>query len=92
MRDSVRVLQGKNYHDESFVLDECVFIDCTFKNCDFFYSGGDHEWANAKFDNCRFHWRGPAKNTFALLQALGILPPAPPPPTPQSSTAVKPPN
>ncbi len=89
-RESVKVYQGKTYHDESFILEDCVFVECHLKNCDLFFSGGDTEWVNTKFENCRFHWRGPAKSTMALLQVLGILPQQPPAPNPPISTATKP--
>ena len=90
MKSEIRVYEDKNFSDPSFVLDEVVFLRCRLKNCDLFYSGGDTEWAETNFENCRFHWRGSAKNTFALLQVTGMLPkqlPAPAPPQTQ-----KPPN
>jgi hypothetical protein len=87
---SIHVHQGKTLHHQSFILEECVFIECHLKECDLFFSGGDTEWVNTKFENCRFHWRGPAKSTFALLQVMGILPQQPPAPTPPISTAAKP--
>ncbi len=71
-RESVKVYQGKNYHDESFILDESVFIGCALKNCDLFYAGGDFEWTDTTMENCRFHWRGAAKNSFALFQLLQV--------------------
>jgi hypothetical protein len=83
-KESVKVHQDKSYHDESFTIDECVFVRCTLKNCDFFYSGGDTEWVETKFENCRFHWRGAAKNTFALLQVLGLIQQQPPSAIPQT--------
>lgn len=88
-KESVRVYQGKNFHDESFILDECVFLDCSLKNCDLFYSGGDCEWANSTFENCRFHWRGAAKNCFALFQMLNIMSQQAGKPTPPASTTGK---
>lgn len=90
MRSEIKVYQDKTLNDQSFILDEVIFIRCHLKNCDLFYSGGDTEWAEAKFENCRFHWRGRAKNTFALLQNMGIVPQQPPAPTPPTSTAGKP--
>jgi hypothetical protein len=92
MRNEIKVYEDKTLNDQSFVLDDVVFIRCRLKNCDLFYSGGDSEWANTAFENCRFHWRGAAKNTFALLQSMGILPQQPPAPAPPASTANKPPN
>lgn len=65
----------QNFAGRSFVLDDVVFIGCQLKDCDLYFSGGDFEWINTKFDACRFHWRGPAKSTVALLHAIGLLKP-----------------
>ncbi|PYV13361.1 MAG: hypothetical protein DMG21_21230 [Acidobacteria bacterium] len=61
------------FQDRSFNLEEASFVGCTLKNCDLYYSGGDFDWVESRFEACRFHWRGPAKNTVALLQAMGAL-------------------
>ncbi len=61
------------FQDRSFILEEASFVGCTLKNCDLYYSGGDFDWVESRFEACRFHWRGPAKNTVALLQAMGAL-------------------
>ncbi len=92
MSSEIKVYQDKTLNNASFILEECVFIACHLKNCDLFFSGGDTEWVNTNFENCRFHWRGAAKSTFALLQNMGILPQQPPAPAPPTSTATKPPN
>ena len=73
-KESVKVFQGKNYHEESFSLDDCVFIDCVLKNCDLFYAGGDFELVNTNLDNCRVHFRGAAKNTVGIMQMLRMVP------------------
>lgn len=86
----MQVYQGKTLNNQSFVLEDVVFIECQLTNCDLFFSGGDTEWVNCKFDNCRFHWRGAAKSTIALLQNIGLLPQQPPVPTPPTSTSAKP--
>jgi hypothetical protein len=86
----MQVYQGKVFNNQSFVLEEVVFVNCELKDCDLFFSGGDSEWINSKFENCRFHWRGAAKSTFALFQVMGILPQQPPPPIPPTSTAGRP--
>ena len=69
----MRVYNAENLSDQSFVLEEAVFIRCRLKNCDLFYSGGDFEWVETNFENCRFRWRGPAKTTVMLLQGIGLL-------------------
>ena len=86
MRSEIEVFQDKTLTDQSFILDEVVFIRCSLKNCDLFFSGGDTEWVNTNFENCRFHWRGAAKSTFALLQNMGLIPQQPAAPAPPTST------
>ncbi len=71
--NAVHIYEDKNFSDQTFVLEECVFNNCTLKNCDLFYSGGDFEFVNLKAENCRFHWRGGAKNTALLFQTIGML-------------------
>jgi hypothetical protein len=73
MRDEVKVYEDKNLNEQSFILDDVVFIRCRLKNCDLFYSGGDYEWVETSMENCRFHWRGAAKNSVALFQALQVM-------------------
>lgn len=70
MRSEIKVYEDKTLNDQSFCLDEVVFIRCRLKNCDLFYSGGDYEWIETGMENCRFHWRGAAKNSFALFTSL----------------------
>ena len=65
--------RNQNFQGKSFVVEEVAFINCKLTDCDLYYSGGDFDWMNSNFDNCRFHWRGAAKNTLALFQAIGIL-------------------
>jgi hypothetical protein len=65
--------RNQNFQGKSFVVEEVAFINCRLTDCDLYYSGGDFDWMNSNFDNCRFHWRGAAKNTLALFQAMGIL-------------------
>ena len=72
--------RNQNFQGKSFTIDEVVFIKCKLTDCDLYYSGGDFEWIESSFEACRFHWRGPAKNTLAILQAMGILKPAQMPP------------
>jgi len=69
----MKIYEDKNLSDQTFVLEESVFIRCSLKNCDLFYSGGDVEFVELRLDNCRFHFRGPAKNTQMLYQLLGML-------------------
>lgn len=69
----MQAYKNQAFENQSFVIEEVYFENCALRNCDLFYSGGDFEWVNASFDNCRFHFRGPAKNTQALFQSMGLL-------------------
>ncbi len=69
----MKVYTDKTLHDDSFVIEEVCFVNCTLKNCHLFYSGGDCEWVNTNFDGCHFHFLGAAKKTKELLQQIGLL-------------------
>jgi hypothetical protein len=68
-----------NRHDKStltkaaLVLEESFFINCVLIDCDLFYSGGDVEMINTRFENCRWHFRGAALKTVQTLQQFGML-------------------
>jgi hypothetical protein len=53
----VRVL-GKNFERSSVVLDSRWFENCSFKDCEVFYSGGLTEARSCRFDNIRASQRG----------------------------------
>lgn len=80
---SITKYEGQTLTKQSFVMEECCFINCVLKDCDLFFSGGDLEWMNSPLENCRWHFRGPALRTIQLAGALGmlktpqILPPSP---------------
>ncbi|HMD99200.1 MAG TPA: hypothetical protein VKM93_17975 [Terriglobia bacterium] len=79
------------YENETFekrhvVLDDGVFINCTFKSCSLEYSGGDVYVQNCQGDGCQLIWRGAAQRTVFLLQGLGLMvAPNVPVPVPGSS-------
>jgi hypothetical protein len=73
--------EGKTFTKQSFVMDESFFINCVLSDCDLFYSGGDADWMNLTWENCRWHFRGPALKTMQLMQTVGMMT-TPPPPTP----------
>lgn len=87
----MRIYKDKNISEQTFVLEEVSFFDCTLKDCDLFYSGGDFEIVNLKLDGCRVHFRGPAKNTQMLMMTLRMLP-APVQLPPQATSAPPKPN
>lgn len=79
--------ESKKLSGGSYVIEECFFVNCELTDCDLFYSGGDFEWANVKFENCRWHFRRPALKTIQLQTTIGMLKPAPMPLPLQVSTA-----
>jgi hypothetical protein len=71
----MHVHRDKTFSSQSFELEDISFINCQLKDCDLFYSGGDFDFQECRFESCRFHWRGHAKNTVSLLQSIGALRP-----------------
>lgn len=69
----MQTFRNQSFEGRSFLLDEVAFIGCKLKNCDLYYAGGDVEMLDTGLESCHFHWRGPARNTMALLQSLGML-------------------
>ncbi len=86
----MEVLKGQKLDGRHFELEEVSFIECHLADCDLFYSGGEFDWQATQFENCRFHWRGPAKNTTQLLQSLGLMQQQQAPLQIQKSSATKP--
>lgn len=78
--------EAKIFENQHLVLDDGVFINCTFRNCSLEYSGGDVYVQNCQGDGCQLVWRGAAQRTVFLLQALGLMvPPVTPPASEQPS-------
>lgn len=65
--------EKESFEGQHVVLDEGVFIDCTFKNCSLEYSGGDTYVQNCLGESCQFVWRDAAQRTVNLLQGLGLI-------------------
>jgi len=65
--------RDQDFQGKSFVLEDAAFVKCKLIDCDLYYSGGDFDWIETHFENCRFHWRGAAKNMFALVQMMGMM-------------------
>lgn len=66
--------EKESLESKHVVLDEGVFIDCTFKNCSLEYSGGDTYVQRCFGENCQLVWRDAAQRTVILLQGLGLMP------------------
>ena len=69
----INTYRGKDLKNQTFVMEECLFIDCVLTDCELFFSGGEAEIQNVTLNNCRWHWRGPAGKTLQLLHNLGML-------------------
>jgi hypothetical protein len=79
--------EGKTLNKAVFVVEDCFLINCVLRDCDLFYSGGDFECVNVQFQDCRWHFRGPALKTMQMMQTIGMLKPVQiAPPTPASSS------
>jgi hypothetical protein len=65
--------ENKELKGSTFVMEDCFFLNCVLRDCDLFYSGGDAEWINLQFENCRWHFRGGALRTVQLMTQLGML-------------------
>ena len=74
--------ENKTFENQHVLLDDGVFINCTFKNCSLEFSGGDVYVQNCQGEGCQLVWRGAAQRTVILLQALGLMAP---PPVPKAS-------
>jgi hypothetical protein len=66
----VRV-SGKNFERSPIVLDSMWFENCSFKDCEIFYSGGPAETRSCRFENVRWHFQGAAALTVETIQQLG---------------------
>lgn len=65
--------ENQEFKNKLFTMEECLFVNCVLRECDLVYSGGDVEWMNLRFENCRWHFRGEALRTVQLLNQLGML-------------------
>ena len=65
--------EKESFEGKHVVLDDGVFIDCTFKNCSLEYSGGDTYVQNCRGEDCQFVWRDAAQRTVNMLQGLGLI-------------------
>lgn len=66
---------GKNFKNQTVVMDERNYVQCTFTNCEIVYTGGDFAWVNSRFDHCKITITGNASKTLAFMHQVGILQP-----------------
>lgn len=62
--------ENRQFDNETIVLDDNEYIDCTFRNCKFQYNGGEFNIERIRFDSLEFTVGGPAARTVLLLQSL----------------------
>ena len=65
---------GKTFRDQTVVMDDKNYVQCTFQKCEIVYTGGDFSWVNSKFEDCKVTITGNAGKTLAFMQQFGILP------------------
>ena len=70
----MKIIENAKIENKIFNLEDVVFINCEVSGCDLFYSGGDFEWSNTVFHDCRFHFRGAAANTRTLMFMMNVKP------------------
>jgi len=66
----VRV-NGKKFEHASIVLDNMWFENCSFEDCDVFYSGGPTEARSCRFENVRWCFQAAAALTVETMRKLG---------------------
>ncbi len=82
--------EGQTLTHKTLIIEDCFFVTCVLRECELFYSGGDFEWIETKFENCKLHFRGPALKAVQFAQIMGMLKgPEIPPMMAQPTTAGK---
>ena len=54
-------------------LDDKIFVNCNYTNCQIIFSGGDFAWRNTAFNNCQLTLEGPALRTANLLGHFQLI-------------------
>ncbi len=62
--------EKQQFENQTIVLDDNEYIECTFRNCKFEYNGGEFNIERIRFDTLEFTVSGPAARTVLLLQSL----------------------
>jgi hypothetical protein len=61
----------KKCERSSIVLDNMSFENCSFRDCDVFYSGGLTETQSCRFENVRCCFQGAAASTVETMRKFG---------------------
>jgi hypothetical protein len=75
---SLEVVANQEFNGVSVELDGKSFVRCTFRNCEFVYTGGYVAFEKiSSSPNCRWRFRGPAASLLQVLSQAGweIRPP-----------------
>jgi hypothetical protein len=62
------------FRNETITLDGNEYVECSFSNCKFQYSGGEFNISKIVFDTMEFTVDGPAARTVLLLRSLWANP------------------
>lgn len=73
----METIVGKTFKNQTVVMDDKNYVQCTFTKCEIVYTGGDFSWVNATFDDCKITITGNAAKTMAFAQQIGLLQPPP---------------
>jgi hypothetical protein len=71
LADQENVVRGREFTDETVVLDGTEFIGCRLVRCELLYSGGrPFLFENTAVEECRLTFVGRAENTIHTLAAM----------------------
>lgn len=73
----METIVGKKFQNQTIVVDDKNYVQCTFTNCEIVYAGGDYSWVHATFENCKITITGNAGKTVQFMQQVGMFPPNP---------------
>lgn len=72
-KNEITVHTRQVFNSNTVFLENNIFVECTFINCNLIYGGGDWNLNNCVFQgNQQVTFFGNAGNTFKLIQILGI--------------------
>ena len=87
----MRIVQNESIVGQTVVMDDTLYINCTFTKCLIVYCGGDFGWQNAQFStDCIIQFEGPARRLFDFMKQFGLVKiPKPGEPLPQASPSTE---